>query len=83
MKKFAVLAILGAAAAGAAAVCAKIIKDRRAQEELDYTECPCGCEEEEETEEAKQTQQDESLTEEEASQAQEEVPDAFFEEETE
>ena len=29
MKKFAVLAILGAAAAGAAAVCAKIIKDRR------------------------------------------------------
>ena len=64
MKKFAVLAILGAAAAGAAAVCAKIIKDRRAQEEFDYTECPCGCEEE-------------------ASQAQEEVPDAFFEEETE
>ena len=64
MKKFAVLAILGAAAAGAAAVCAKIIKDRRAQEEFDYTECPCGCEEEEETEEAKQTQQDESLTEE-------------------
>ena len=49
MKKFAVLAILGAAAAGAAAVCAKIIKDRRAQEEFDYTECPCGCEEEEET----------------------------------
>ena len=55
MKKFAVLAILGAAAAGAAAVCAKIIKDRRAQEELDYTECPCGCEEEEETEEPEVT----------------------------
>lgn len=41
MKKFAVLALLGAAAAGAAAVCVKVIKDRKNNMEADYTECPC------------------------------------------
>ena len=35
MKKFALLALLGAAAAGAAAVCVKVIKDRKSN--LDAT----------------------------------------------
>ena len=42
MKKLAILALLGAAAAGAAAVCTKLVRDRQAQQEDDYTECPCG-----------------------------------------
>ena len=41
MKKFALLALLGAAAAGAAAVCVKVIKDRKSNLDADYTECPC------------------------------------------
>ena len=40
MKKFALLALLGAAAAGAAAVCVKVIKDRKSNLDADYTECP-------------------------------------------
>ena len=46
MKKAAMLAILGAVAAGAAAVCAKVIRDRQNEAEDEYTECPCGCSEE-------------------------------------
>ena len=46
MKKAAILAIFGAVAAGAAAVCAKLIRDRKNEEEIEYTECPCGCDEE-------------------------------------
>ena len=42
MKKAAMLAILGAVAAGAAAVCAKVIRDRQNEAEDEYTECPCG-----------------------------------------
>ena len=38
MKKFALLALLGAAAAGAAAVCVKVIKDRKSNLDADYTE---------------------------------------------
>lgn len=49
MKKAAILAILGAVAAGAAAVCAKVIRDRQNEAEDEYTECPCGCDKEEGT----------------------------------
>ena len=45
MKKAAILALLGVAAAGTAAFCAKVIKKYNQEQEDDYTECDCGCDE--------------------------------------
>ncbi len=58
MKKAAILAIFGAVAAGAAAVCAKLIRDRKNEEEIEYTECPCGCDEENQFAQEGETQQE-------------------------
>lgn len=88
MKKVAILAVVGAVAAGAAAVCAKIIHDRKNAEE-DYTACPCGCKEKEEAEqleqpEAEQNEQpEEQLNAEETAQVQQEVEESFFQDEEE
>lgn len=83
MKKVAILAIVGAVAAGAAAVCAKIIHDRNNAEE-DYTACPCGCKEPEEPEQPEQPEQpQDELDAEEAAQVQQEVEESFFQDEEE
>lgn len=78
MKKAAILAVLGAVAAGAAAVCVKLIKDRSNSED-DYTECPCGCEGCPEDECDAQEQQSDV----EETAAEEAVGDEFFHEEQE
>ena len=66
MKKAALFAILGAVAAGAAALCVKVIRDRQ-EEEIDYTECPCGCEPDEEEETSEEAPAEEAPAQEEAS----------------